>query len=144
MKKIGTTDRLSFFILTVFYSLTFFVGYYNVSGQEQQSEQTLLDDSKKLIHIVLIKFKSSVSKTDMQLVVDAAYSLQQIEGVEDLNFGENTSPEGLNQGYTHSLTMKFNTADDRDSVYLPHPIHQKFVKLFVPLTESVLVYDYWE
>ena len=102
------------------------------------------DDSKKLIHIVLIEFKSTVSKSDMQLVVDAAYSLQQIEGVEDLNFGENTSPEGLNKGYTHSLTMKFNTAEDRDSVYLPHPIHQKFVKLFVPLTESVLVYDYWE
>ena len=109
MKKIGTTDRLSFFILTLFYSLTFFVGYFNVSGQEQPIEQTF-DDSKKLIHIVLIEFKSTVSKSDMQLVVDAAYSLQQIEGVEDLNFGENTSPEGLNKGYTHSLTMKFNTA----------------------------------
>lgn len=143
MKKIGTTDRLSFFILTAFYSLTFFIGYFNVSGQEQPIEQTF-DDSKKLIHIVLIEFKSTVSKSDMQLVVDAAYSLQQIEGVEDLNFGENTSPEGLNKGYTHSLTMKFNTAEDRDSVYLPHQIHQKFVKLFVPLTESVLVYDYWE
>ena len=143
MKKIGTTDQLSFFILTAFYSLTFFVGYFNVSGQEQPIEQTF-DDSKKLIHIVLIEFKSTVSKSDMQLVVDAAYSLQQIEGVEDLNFGENTSPEGLNKGYTHSLTMKFNTAEDRDSVYLPHQIHQKFVKLFVPLTESVLVYDYWE
>ncbi len=143
MKKIGLTDRLSFFILAVFYSITFFVGYFNVSGQEQPSEQTL-DDSKKLIHIVLIEFKSTVSKTDMKLLVDASYSLQQIEGVEDLNFGENTSPEGLNQGYTHSLTMKFNTAEDRDSVYLPHPIHQKFVKHFVPLTESVLVYDYWE
>ena len=143
MKKIGTTDRLSFFILTAFYSLIFFVGYFNVSGQEQPIEQTF-DGSKKLIHIVLIEFKSTVSKSDMQLVVDAAYSLQQIEGVEDLNFGENTSPEGLNKGYTHSLTMKFNTAEDRDSVYLPHQIHQKFVKLFVPLTESVLVYDYWE
>jgi|TARA_A200000159_G_scaffold164485_1_gene194288 hypothetical protein len=143
LKKIGLTDRLSFFILAVFYSITFFVGYFNVSGQEQPSEQTL-DDSKKLIHIVLIEFKSTVSKTDMKLLVDASYSLQQIEGVEDLNFGENTSPEGLNQGYTHSLTMKFNTAEDRDSVYLPHPIHQKFVKHFVPLTESVLVYDYWE
>ena len=143
MKKIGTTDKLSFFILAVFYSLTFLVGYFNVSGQEQPSEQTL-DDSKKLIHIVLIEFKSTVSKTDMQLMVDAAYSLQQIEGVEDLNFGGNTSPEGLNQGHTHSLTMKFKTAEDRDSVYLPHPIHQKFVNFFVPLTESVLVYDYWE
>jgi hypothetical protein len=58
LKKIGTTDRLSFFILTAFYSLTFFVGYFNVSGQEQSIEQTF-DDSKKLIHIVLIEFKYS-------------------------------------------------------------------------------------
>jgi hypothetical protein len=80
----------------------------------------------------------------MQLIADGAYSLQQIEGVLDLNFGKNTSPEGLNRNYRHSLTMKFATALDRDSIYLPHPIHQKFVKLFVPFTESVLVYDYWE
>jgi len=93
---------------------------------------------------VLIQFKSTVDVNEMQLVEGAAYSLQQIEGVEELNFGKNTSPEGLNRGYTHSLTMKFNTAQDRDSIYLPHPIHQKFVTLFVPLTESILVFDYWE
>tara|TARA_X000001036_G_C20536309_1_gene748371 strand:+ start:553 stop:810 length:258 start_codon:yes stop_codon:yes gene_type:complete len=85
-----------------------------------------------------------MSSNDLQLISDGAYSLQQIDGVEELNFGINTSPEGLNKGYTHSLTMKFNTAEDRDSIYLPHQIHQKFVKLFVPFTESVLVYDYWE
>lgn len=93
---------------------------------------------------MLIQFQPSISSSDLQLVSDGAYSLQQIEGVKELNFGQNTSPEGLNKGYTHSLTMKFNKAVDRDSIYLPHPIHQNFVKLFVPLTESVLVYDYWE
>ena len=67
-----------------------------------------------------------------------------IPGVEALNFGENVSPEGLTQGFTHSLTMKFASSLDRDSIYLPHPIHQKFVELFVPNTKSVLVYDYWE
>jgi hypothetical protein len=85
-----------------------------------------------------------MSSNDLQLISDGAYSLQQIDGVEELNFGINTSPEGLNKGYTHSLAMKFNKAEDRDSIYLPHQIHQKFVKLFVPFTESVLVYDYWE
>ena len=62
----------------------------------------------------------------------------------ELNFSENVSPEGLGKGFTHSLTMKFDSAKDRDSVYLPHPIHQKFVNLFVPFTKSVLVYDFWE
>ena len=143
MKKIGVTDRLSFLILGIFYSVTFLVGYLHVSDRENKKDKEILD-SKKLIHLVLIEFQSSISSSDFQLITDSAYSLQQIRGVKELNFGKNTSPEGLNKGYTHSLTMKFNSAYDRDSIYLPHEIHQKFVKLFVPFTESVLVYDYWE
>lgn len=143
MKKIGVTDRLSFLILGIFYSLTFLVGYLHVSDWENEKNKEILD-SKKLIHLVLIEFQSSVSSSDFQLITDSAYSLQQIKGVKELNFGKNISPEGLNKGYTHSLTMKFSSAYDRDSIYLPHEIHQKFVKLFVPFTESVLVYDYWE
>tara|TARA_Y100000385_G_scaffold64347_1_gene63567 strand:+ start:2168 stop:2599 length:432 start_codon:yes stop_codon:yes gene_type:complete len=143
VKKIGVTDRLSFLILGVFYSLTFLVGYLHVSDRENEKDIEILD-SKKLIHLVLIEFQSSMSSSDFQLITDSAYSLQQIKGVKELNFGKNTSPEGLNKGYTHSLSMKFGSAYDRDSIYLPHEIHQKFVKLFVPFTESVLVYDYWE
>ncbi|MDB3968023.1 Dabb family protein, partial [Flavobacteriaceae bacterium] len=97
-----------------------------------------------LVHLVLIKFKKDILPDDFQKIIDGAYSLQQIQGVLDLNFGENVSPEGLGQGFSHSLTMKFSTAKDRDSIYLPHPVHQKFVKLFVPFTTDVLVYDYWE
>tara|TARA_B100001057_G_scaffold127696_1_gene126661 strand:+ start:356 stop:787 length:432 start_codon:yes stop_codon:yes gene_type:complete len=143
VKKIGVTDRLSFLILGIFYSVTFLVGYLHVSDRENKKDKEILD-SKKLIHLVLIEFQSSMSSRDFQLITDSAYSLQQIKGVKELNFGKNTSPEGLNKGYTHSLTMKFSSAYDRDSIYLPHEIHQKFVKLFVPFTESVLVYDYWE
>tara|TARA_B100000886_G_scaffold242252_1_gene170074 strand:- start:183 stop:614 length:432 start_codon:yes stop_codon:yes gene_type:complete len=143
VKKIGVTDRLSFLILGVFYSITFLVGYLNVSDRKNEENKEILD-SKKLIHLVLIQFQSSMSSSDFQLITDSAYTLQQIKGVKELNFGKNTSPEGLNKGYTHSLTMKFSSSHDRDSIYLPHEIHQKFVKLFLPFTESVLVYDYWE
>tara|TARA_B100000989_G_scaffold250627_1_gene198468 strand:- start:3585 stop:4016 length:432 start_codon:yes stop_codon:yes gene_type:complete len=143
VKNIGVTDRLSFLILGVFYSITFLVGYLHVSDRKNEENKEILD-SKKLIHLVLIQFQSSMSSSDFQLITDSAYSLQQIRGVKELNFGKNTSPEGLNNGYTHSLTMKFSSAHDRDSIYLPHEIHQKFVKLFLPFTESVLVYDYWE
>lgn len=143
MKNIGVTDRLSFLILGVFYSITFLVGYLHVSDRKNEENKEILD-SKKLIHLVLIQFQSSMSSSDFQLITDSAYTLQQIKGVKELNFGKNTSPEGLNNGYTHSLTMKFSSAHDRDSIYLPHEIHQKFVKLFLPFTESVLVYDYWE
>ena len=62
----------------------------------------------------------------------------------NVNFGKNVSPEGLGKGFSHSLTMKFSKSVDRDSIYLPHPIHKKFSDLFVPFTNSVLVYDFWE
>jgi len=114
------------------------------SYNEKENEQTKLLAAKSLVHLVLIKFKKDILSNDFQKITDGAYSLQQIEGVLDLNFGENVSPEGLGQGFSHSLTMKFPTAKDRDSIYLPHPVHQKFVKLFVPFTTDVLVYDYWE
>ena len=114
------------------------------SYNEEENEQTKRLAAKSLVHIVLIKFKKDILPNDFQKITDGAYSLQQIEGVLDLNFGENVSPEGLGQGFSHSLTMKFPTAKERDSIYLPHPVHQKFVKLFVPFTTDVLVYDYWE
>jgi hypothetical protein len=114
------------------------------SYNEKKNEQTELFATKRLVHLVLIKFKKDILPDDFQKITDGAYSLQQIQGVLDLNFGENVSPEGLGQGFSHSLTMKFSTAKDRDRKYLPHPVHQKFVKLFVPFTTDVLVYDYWE
>ena len=102
------------------------------------------ETNKRLVHLVLIKFKDDINNNELQKVIDGAYELQKIPAVQDLNFSYNVSPEGLSKGYTHSLTMKFSQAKERDSIYLPHPIHQGFVKLFVPLTDSVLVFDYWE
>ena len=142
MSKVEITDRLSFVIVILFYFSTIVVGYFFIDSTSHSG--VIKKNGKMLIHLVLIQFKDDVSAEDFQKITDAAYSLQAIPGVEALNFGQNVSPEGLTQGYEHSLTMKFSNATDRDSIYLPHPIHQKFVELFVPHTESVLVYDFWE
>ncbi len=142
MSKVEITDRLSFVIVILFYFSTIVVGYFFIDSTSHSG--VIKKNGKMLIHLVLIQFKDDVSAEDFQKITDAAYSLQAIPGVEALNFGQNVSPEGLTQGYEHSLTMKFSNATDRDSVYLPHPVHQKFVELFVPHTESVLVYDFWE
>tara|TARA_B100001093_G_scaffold10241_1_gene9583 strand:+ start:3466 stop:3897 length:432 start_codon:yes stop_codon:yes gene_type:complete len=141
--KASVTDRLSFLIIGLFYLATMLIGYYFMSN-EGDNRKINQKNQKMLVHLVLIKFKEETSIEDLQKITDGAYSLQAINGVEDLNYGENVSPEGLGKGYSHSLTMKFAKATDRDSIYLPHPIHKKFVKLFVPNTESVLVYDFWE
>ena len=143
MLKASLTDRLSFLIIGLFYLATMLIGYYFISN-EGDNRKINEKNQKMLIHLVLIQFEEDTSIEDLQKITDGAYSLQAINGVEDLNYGENVSPEGLGKGYSHSLTMKFAKATDRDSIYLPHPIHKKFVKLFLPYTESVLVYDFWE
>ena len=143
MLKVGVTDRLSFLIVSLFYFATIFIGFYFIN-KGGVTIQTTNQKQKMLIHLVLIEFKDETNAKDLQQIIDGAYSLQEIPGVKDMNFGKNISPEGLGKGYSHSLTMKFAKSTLRDSVYLPHPIHQKFVKLFVPYTESVLVYDFWE
>jgi len=141
--NIGVTDRLSLLIVVVFYSATVFIGY-NFINKNNKKVFSKQETNKRLVHLVLIKFKDDINNNELQKVIDGAYELQKISAVQDLNFSYNVSPEGLSKGYTHSLTMKFSQAKDRDSIYLPHPIHQSFVKLFVPLTDSVLVFDYWE
>ena len=143
MFKIGMTDRLSLYIIILFYSGAFIVGY-NFLNKDYDQKILEVDNNKRLVHLVLIKFKDQITSQQFQKLTDGAYNLQAIPVVEQLNFAANISPEGLGKGYTHSLTMKFKTANDRDSVYLPHPIHKKFVDYFLPLTESVLVYDFWE
>ena len=143
MTNIGVTDRLSLLIVVVFYSATVFIGY-NFINKNYKKVFSKQETNKRLVHLVLIKFKDDINNNELQKVIDGAYELQKIPAVQDLNFSYNVSPEGLSKGYTHSLTMKFSQAKERDSIYLPHPIHQGFVKLFVPLTESVLVFDYWE
>ena len=98
----------------------------------------------KLQHIFLIQFKASTTPEQFAEIKSGAMTLKEIKGVNHLKMSENVSPENLNQGYTHSLTMWFENEADRDEVYLPHPIHKAFVNLFVPHTERVLVFDYWE
>jgi len=142
MQRLGITDRFSFLIILLFYGITLTVGYYLLKDYNPKTVEA--KHAKKLVHLVLITFNEDLTPNTLNSIEDAAYGLQQIPGVESLHFGTNVSPEGLGRGYTHSLTMKFSRAVDRDSIYLPHPIHQKFVTLFVPHTESVLVYDFWE
>ena len=100
--------------------------------------------TSKLQHVVLIQYKDSVTSEEFKAIAEGAQTLKGIAGVHNLQYTTNVSPEGLNKGYTHSLTLYLENETDRDQVYLPHSIHQAFVKLFVPFTSDVLVYDYWE
>jgi len=48
---------------------------------------------------------------------------EKIPGLLDFSGGPYSSPEGLNQGFTHGFIMTFADEASRDA-YLPHPDHE--------------------
>jgi hypothetical protein len=64
-------------------------------------------------------------------------------GVEDqLEWGRNSSPEGLNDGFTHCFIVSFAGSEGRDA-YLPHPDHLAFCRRWLdPSLEKVCVVDF--
>ncbi len=96
----------------------------------------------KVKHIALAKFKEGTSEEQIQTVFDAILDItESIPGIEDYVSGPYSSPEGLNQGYTHGLIMTFTDAAARDA-YLPHPEHERVKALLVQLLDSIVVFDF--
>lgn len=98
---------------------------------------------EQLRHVVLFKFKDSASAADIKMVEDAFRKLpEQIKEIRGFEWGTNNSPEGLNQGFTHSFFLTFDSEEDR-AIYLPHPAHKAFGSVLGPHLDKVLVIDYW-
>ena len=96
----------------------------------------------KVKHIALIEFKPSATAQDQALFWKTIKDLpKQIPGILEFSSGQNISSEGLNQGFTHSFLMTFESEQARDA-YLPHPIHQAAVKLVLPMLERIIVIDH--
>ena len=61
--------------------------------------------------------------------------------IQEVEWGLNVSPEGLNDGYTHCFLVTFKQKADLER-YLPHPAHRAFVDILKPQLDKVLVVDY--
>lgn len=110
--------------------------------KEIEMESSTAPDSV-LLHNVFFSFKETASPADIKSVVDAFRNLQnEIDGIEDFKWGENSSPEGLNQGLTHAFILTFHSAEARDA-YLPHPAHKAFGDILSPHLDKVTVVDFW-
>lgn len=93
-------------------------------------------------HVVLFKFKADAKPEQIREIENEFRALKgKIEGVQDLEWGTNVSPEGLSQDFTHCFLVTFPDAKARDA-YIPHPAHQAFVKILRPSLDKVLVIDY--
>lgn len=106
--------------------------------------QTDAEKPQKLLrHVVLFKFKESATQAQIDAVVKGFGELpQKIDAIHDYEWGTNNSPEDHAKGYTHCFLVTFKSEADRDA-YLPHPAHQAFVKVLLPILDEVHVVDYW-
>ncbi|NQW26497.1 MAG: Dabb family protein [Flammeovirgaceae bacterium] len=97
-----------------------------------------------LRHMVLFKFNDDAAQAEVQKISDAFKALPEaIPVIKDFEWGLNDSPENFDQGFTHCYLVTFESVQDRDSVYTPHPAHQAFVASLQPFLEKVFVVDYW-
>ncbi len=110
---------------------------------EKVIEKEIVTMDKSLRHVVLFKFKDGTAEADIQKVVDAFTALpSKIDVIKSIEWGTNNSPEGLDQGFTHSFFLTFASEEDR-AIYLPHPDHKAFGAVLGPHLDKVLVVDYW-
>lgn len=93
-------------------------------------------------HILLITFKGEASPDDIAAVRAAFLAIpHQVSGVLAVEWGQNDSPEGRAEGFTHSVLMTFADEAARQR-YLPHPDHDALKAIFRPVLERIIVLDY--
>ncbi|MEZ8102339.1 Dabb family protein [Vibrio bivalvicida] len=93
-------------------------------------------------HILLIKFKQDAEQSEINKLRTLFEQMPaKIEGVVEVEWGLNDSPENKNQDYTHSVLMTFADEAGRQN-YLPHPEHDALKEVFRPLLDDIIVFDY--
>jgi hypothetical protein len=93
-------------------------------------------------HILLIKFKQEAQSTEIEKLRALFEQMpSKVEGVAEVEWGLNDSPEDKNQGFTHSVLMTFVDEAGRQN-YLPHPEHDALKDVFRPLLDDIIVFDY--
>ncbi len=99
--------------------------------------------AQMLRHVVLFGFRAGTTDAEVGEVVRRFAALRDlVPGIENFEWGVNTSPENLNQGLTHCFSLTFRSTGARDA-YLSAPDHVAFADWVGALVEHVTVVDYW-
>jgi hypothetical protein len=95
-----------------------------------------------LRHVVLFGFGKAQSRSAVAEVIRRFAKLKElVPGVEDFEWGENSSSEGLDHGHSHAFLLTFANLQARDA-YLVHPDHTAFSSWVRPFVSSLTVLDY--
>ena len=96
-----------------------------------------------LRHVVLFGFGKDQSQAAIAEVVRRFVELKTlVPNINEMEWGENSSPEELNHGHSHVFLLTFVNASARDA-YLVHPDHAAFSSWVRPFVSRVTVLDYW-
>jgi general stress protein 26 len=115
-----------------------------VTNKNNKMVAELKKNDKVLRHVVIFKFREEASEAEVQKISDSFNALpNHISVIQSFEWGLNDSPEDLHQGFTHCYMLTFNSEEERDGIYTPHPKHQAFVASLKPHLEKVFVIDYW-
>ncbi len=99
--------------------------------------------ARQLRHVVCFKFRDGVSASDQDKVETEFCALKtKIPCIVDLEWGTNSSHEGLNKGLTHCFILTFASDQDRDA-YLVDSAHLEFVEIIKQHSDDVMVIDFW-
>lgn len=96
---------------------------------------------KKIYHLVLVKFKPAKAHRMADLSVALEKLRKVLPGFLSCTGGPYSSPEGLNDGYTHGFVMTFADAATRDR-YLTHADHDKIKAEYLPDLAGVIAFDF--
>jgi len=76
-------------------------------------------------HCVFYAFRSDLAAAEREAIHAELDSLSNVvDGMGEMRFGANVSPEPFARGFTDGFTIDFRDAAARDA-YLVHPDHQK-------------------
>jgi len=95
-----------------------------------------------LQHAVFFKFKDDAKPEDVEAVENAFAELpSKIDTIKAFEWGTNNSPESHDDDFTHCFLVTFDSEEGR-AAYLPHPEHEAFVKILMPVLDKVRVLDF--
>jgi len=97
-------------------------------------------------HCVFFRFRQKVPKATILDILNGFVRLApKLDGLIDIQVGENVSPEGLGRGFRYGLVMDFVSPAARDA-YLTHPDHLRLAERVVAnllggIEDGVIVFD---
>jgi hypothetical protein len=94
-----------------------------------------------LRHVVLFGFENQSPAAVAEVVRRFTELKDLVPGIDDFEWGENSSPEGLGRGHSHAFLLTFADGQARDA-YLVHPDHSAFGTWVQQFVTSVTVLDY--